>query len=81
MQKSPNLGGHRLRTVTYLRKQRRSRVIKDVDYFIPLFGLSPKLGPLKEWGLDLNKESIPVNTVDYSTSVPGIYAIGTSTIT
>ena len=43
---------------------------------IPLFGLSPKLGPLNEWGLDLNKESIPVDTVDYSTNVPGIYAIG-----
>ena len=49
---------------------------RDVDYFIPLFGLSPKLGPLKEWGLDLNKESIAVDTLDYSTNVPGIYAIG-----
>ncbi|MFT5723133.1 MAG: thioredoxin reductase (NADPH) [Bacteroidia bacterium] len=49
---------------------------KTVDNFIPLFGLSPKLGPLKDWGLNLSKESIPVNTVDYSTNVPGIYAIG-----
>ncbi len=50
--------------------------ITNADYFIPLFGLSPKLGPLKEWGLDLNRESISVNTLDYSTNVPGIYAIG-----
>lgn len=48
----------------------------EADYFIPLFGLSPKLGPLKEWGLDLGKESILVDTLDYQTNVPGIYAIG-----
>lgn len=46
------------------------------DYFVPLFGLSPKLGPMREWGLNLNKESIAVDTFDYSTNVPGIYAIG-----
>ncbi len=48
----------------------------EADNFIPLFGLSPKLGPIKEWGLDLGKESIEVNTVDYSTNVPGIFAVG-----
>jgi thioredoxin reductase (NADPH) len=48
----------------------------DCDYFIPLFGLSPKLGPIKEWGLDLGKESILVDTKDYQTSVPGIFAVG-----
>ncbi len=52
------------------------RIEKNADYFIPLFGLSPKLGPLKDWGLNLNKESIAVNTLDYSTNIPGIYAIG-----
>ncbi len=69
-------GGSDLESVHIFKKLEETSVIKDVDYFIPLFGLSPKLGPLKEWGLNLNKESIPVNTVDYSTSVPGIYAIG-----
>lgn len=48
----------------------------ETDYFLPLFGLSPKLGPIKEWGLDLGKEAIEVNTFDYQTNVPGIYAIG-----
>ena len=43
---------------------------------IPLFGLSPKLGPIKEWGLDLGKEAILVDTKDYQTNVPGIFAIG-----
>lgn len=49
---------------------------EKADYFIPLFGLSPKLGPMRDWGLNLNKESIQVDTFDYSTNVPGIYAIG-----
>jgi len=48
----------------------------EVDHFIPLFGLSPKLGPIGEWGLNINKSAIDVDTVDYSTNVPGIYAIG-----
>ncbi len=48
----------------------------DCDYFIPLFGLSPKLGPIKEWGLDLGKESILVDTKDFQTNVPGIFAVG-----
>lgn len=48
----------------------------EADYFIPLFGLSPKLGPIKDWGLNINKESIEVDTFDYQTNVPGIYAIG-----
>ncbi|MCX2740285.1 NAD(P)/FAD-dependent oxidoreductase [Pontibacter anaerobius] len=48
----------------------------ETDYFIPLFGLVPKLGPIENWGLELDKNAIVVNTEDYSTNVPGIYAIG-----
>lgn len=46
------------------------------DNLIPLFGLSPKLGPIEKWGLQIDKNAIEVNTGDYSTSVEGIYAIG-----
>jgi len=46
------------------------------DHFIPLFGLSPKLGPIADWGLTIDKSAIEVDTRDYSTGVPGIYAIG-----
>jgi thioredoxin reductase (NADPH) len=46
------------------------------DYLIPLFGLSPKLGPIADWGLNIDKSAISVNTVDYSTNIEGIYAIG-----
>lgn len=49
----------------------------ETDYFIPLFGLSPKLGPIAEWGLEIEKNAIKVdNTLDYQTNIPGIYAIG-----
>ena len=48
----------------------------EVDNFIPLFGLSPKLGPIGEWGLNIEKNAIVVDTEDYSTNIEGIYAIG-----
>ncbi|MFO7745203.1 MAG: NAD(P)/FAD-dependent oxidoreductase [Psychroflexus sp.] len=49
----------------------------ETDYFIPLFGLSPKLGPIADWGLEIEKNAIKVdNTLDYQTNIPGIYAIG-----
>lgn len=48
----------------------------EVDHFIPLFGLSPKLGPIADWGLEIEKNAIKVDTFDYQTNVPGIYAIG-----
>lgn len=69
-------GDEALTGVTISDKVNDTTIDKDADYFIPLFGLSPKLGPLKDWGLNLNKESIAVNTLDYSTNIPGIYAIG-----
>jgi thioredoxin reductase (NADPH) len=48
----------------------------ETDYLIPLFGLSPKLGPIGEWGLNIDKSAISVNTEDYSTNIERIYAIG-----
>ena len=49
----------------------------DTDHFIPLFGLSPKLGPIGNWGLEIEKNAIKVNNaLDYQTNIPGIYAIG-----
>lgn len=51
-------------------------VTKETDAFIPLFGLSPKLGPIANWNLNITKNAIEVDTLDYSTNVDGIYAIG-----
>jgi len=51
--------------------------VLEVDNFIPLFGLSPKLGPLGDWGLDIHKNAIKVNNAkDYQTNIPGVFAIG-----
>lgn len=49
----------------------------ETDYFIPLFGLTPKLGPITDWGLEIEKNAIKVNNaLDYQTNIEGIYAIG-----
>jgi thioredoxin reductase (NADPH) len=48
----------------------------QVDYYIPLFGLTPKLGPIADWGLGINNNAVEVNTLDYATTTPGIFAIG-----
>ncbi|HYI77016.1 MAG TPA: NAD(P)/FAD-dependent oxidoreductase [Chryseolinea sp.] len=64
-----------LKSVNIINKQGLVKSV-EADYMIPLFGLSPKLGPIGEWGLNIDKSAIEVNTLDYSTNVPGIYAIG-----
>jgi len=59
-------------------KQKDKDLIKiDVNYWLPLFGLSPKLGPIANWGLEIEKNAIKVdNTLDYQTNIPGVFAIG-----
>jgi thioredoxin reductase (NADPH) len=54
-----------------------ARMNVPTDYFIPLFGLTPKLGAIANWGLDIEKNAIKVNNaLDYQTNIEGIYAIG-----
>ncbi|NJM79019.1 MAG: NAD(P)/FAD-dependent oxidoreductase [Flavobacterium sp.] len=54
-----------------------ARMNVTCDYFIPLFGLTPKLGPIANWGLEIEKNAIKVNNaLDYQTNIEGIYAIG-----
>jgi len=60
--------------VTNIKTQEKVQI--SCDHLIPLFGLSPKLGPIEKWGLNLDKSAIQVNTDDYSTNIPGVYAIG-----
>ena len=48
----------------------------DVDHALVFFGLSPKLGPIAQWGLELDKNQIRTDTERFETNVPGIYAIG-----
>ncbi len=51
-------------------------IVKETDHFIPLFGLTPSLGPIADWGLEIEKNAVKVNTVDYSTNRKGVYAVG-----
>ncbi|NVM63964.1 thioredoxin reductase (NADPH) [Mucilaginibacter sp. SG538B] len=68
-------GDDRLQEITLLdRDQQVSHI--EADHLIPLFGLSPKLGPIADWGLNIDRSAIAVNTVDYSTNIERIYAIG-----
>lgn len=69
------LGENHLNSVG-LKMNDESSVEIKTDHFIPLFGLSPKLGPIADWQLNLTKNAIDVETYDYSTNVEGIYAIG-----
>ena len=69
-----NGNGH-LQEVTILNRDNKESII-ETDHLIPLYGLTPKLGPIADWGLNLNFSAIEVNTFDYSTNVSGIYAIG-----
>lgn len=48
----------------------------EVDHVLAFYGLTPKLGPIAEWGLNLNKHQIEVDTEKFETSTPGIYAVG-----
>ena len=68
-------GSEHVESITLVGKDKEEKIL-ETDYLIPLFGLSPKLGPLANWGLNIDKSAIEVNTFDYSTNVERIFAIG-----
>ena len=71
----PN-GNGSLESVVVRNKSKEKTTI-TTDFWLPLFGLSPKLGPMANWGLEIKKNAIVVdNSADYSTNIEGIYAIG-----
>jgi thioredoxin reductase (NADPH) len=47
-----------------------------LDHLLVFFGLSPKLGPIAEWGLDIERKQLKVGTERFETNVPGIFAVG-----
>lgn len=50
--------------------------IVPLDLLLVFFGLSPKLGPIAEWGLGLERKQVIVDTEKFETSIPGIFAVG-----
>lgn len=69
------VGGDKLEKIQ-ITHQKTGEMFEDTDHFIPLFGLKPSLGPIGKWGLEIEKNAIIVDPVDYSTNIPGIYAVG-----
>ncbi|WMI69568.1 NAD(P)/FAD-dependent oxidoreductase [Mangrovimonas sp. YM274] len=67
-------GNSKLEGVTIIKDG--EKILHEADHFIPLFGLSPKLGPIGDWSLEIEKNAIKVDTLDYQTNIPGIFAIG-----
>ncbi|MES2760813.1 MAG: NAD(P)/FAD-dependent oxidoreductase [Bacteroidota bacterium] len=65
-----------LQNVTVIDSKTKDEQIIEADNLIPLFGLSPKLGPIENWGLNIDRNAIEVNADDYSTNIEGVYAIG-----
>ena len=65
-----------LKSVMVIDAKTKEEQTIETDNLIPLFGLSPKLGPIEHWGLGIDKNAIEVNTDDYSTNTEGVYAIG-----
>jgi thioredoxin reductase (NADPH) len=71
-----NLNGNgKLESITVKKGEEVTEI--ETDFFIPLFGLTPKLGDLANWGLEIEKNAIKVNNaLDYQTNIEGVYAIG-----
>jgi thioredoxin reductase (NADPH) len=68
-------GDGKIEAITYERGGELTQL--ETDHFIPLFGLSPKLGPIGNWGLEIEKNAIKVdNSLNYQTNIPGVFAIG-----
>ena len=70
-------GAEKLESIVVKKSSEEEELLIELDNFIPLFGLSPKIGPIGDWGLEIEKNAIKVdNALDYQTNIPGIYAIG-----
>ena len=67
--------GEKLNSITLIDDDGKTETI-EVDVILGFFGLIMKLGPIAEWGLNINKKTIPVNTENFETNKKGIFAIG-----
>ena len=69
-------GEGKLHQISFEEKNKPTQQLAT-DCWLPLFGLSPKLGPMANWGLEVEKNALVVdNTLDYQTNIPGIFAVG-----
>jgi thioredoxin reductase (NADPH) len=69
-------GKHQLTHLVLQTTDSHTTLQVPVDHVLAFFGLHPKLGPIADWGLELEKKALKVDTEKFQTSVPGIFAIG-----
>ena len=67
---------HRLTGVVVKSNDGNTTLQVPADHVLAFYGLHPKLGPVAEWGLEMEKKALKVHTENFQTSVPGIFAIG-----
>jgi len=67
--------GGRLKGIRVLARDGVTRTV-SLDHLLVFWGLHPKLGPIANWGLELHRRTIVVDTARFQTSVPGIFAVG-----
>lgn len=63
-------------SITVEPKEGGDPTVVAADHVLVFYGLAPKLGPIADWGLDINRKTINVETEKFESSEPGIYAIG-----
>ena len=68
-------GDDYIKSITIKNDQEKLEVI-ETDYILGFFGLIMQLGPIAEWGLNMNRKTITVNTQNFETNKKGIFAIG-----
>jgi thioredoxin reductase (NADPH) len=69
-------GEHKLTGAVIKANDGHTTLQVPADHLMAFYGLHPKLGPVAEWGLELERKALKVNTENFQTSVPGIFAIG-----
>ncbi|MBM4196434.1 MAG: NAD(P)/FAD-dependent oxidoreductase [Gammaproteobacteria bacterium] len=67
--------GTQLKSLT-VRRDDGSKEVLAADHAFAFFGMSPKLGPIAEWGLEMERKALKVDTAAFQTSKPGVFAVG-----
>jgi len=70
-----NAEGETLKSIDVLGGDSVTRAV-ELDHLLAFYGLSPKLGPIAEWGLGIDRNQIQVDPEKFQSNVPGIYAVG-----
>ena len=78
----PRVAGHKRGVETVRADKASVRELFRAHYLVPFvallvfFGLAPKIGPIAEWGLEIERKQLAVDTEKFETNIPGIFAVG-----